>query len=308
MRVSLLSLLATTILSSLLAATTAHAQPRLLQVRFDNDTFAGLDRWYSNRVDLSWTAPLTRRTHLQLRGGQVMYTPRNIQRTDPPTRDLAFGAWLYAEAAALHHRRAHTAQLRLRLGVLGPYAGARSVQTAIHAMLGVRRPRGWHNQLEHHVGGELGVTYALHPGIQLDGLLLVPAALVGLDLGNVHQRAILGLGLSLSHGIPASAAFLDPRLSRGHRCPRICGALHLGARVRLAWQDAFVDGDRAPAPPAITRRPWVLELRGGFRLGGRRAWVRYLHVRETRAFDLASGDDLHPPTHRYGILELGVPY
>lgn len=280
---------------------TAAAQ--VVGARIDNDSFANIDRWYSHRHELFATVPV-RDAHLQLRWGQVMWTPRNIQFVEPPERDLSFAGYMYLDVAGLLAWEHHQVQVRGRLGVIGPAAGAGPTQKAIHTLLGVRQPRGWGNQLPNQAAGYVSGSWVFHRAWNVDGLELGGIAQVRADLGNLAVRAELTLMAMVAHGFEASA--IDPLLTtRGcERWP--CMAFFVGGSARAVAYDLVVDARKAESPPDISRRPVVGTLRWGFMVGGRRAWMRYTHVRQTRMFE--TNPEVHPKNHRWGVFELVVPY
>ena len=286
--------------------------PGAVQLLVENDTFAGLDRWFSHHHALGLVFPLARvgGRALELRAalGQAMYTPRNIQREEPPARDHPFAGHLYLELGATLGAPDHTLALRLRAGVVGPAAGGGQTQDAIHTLLGVRLPRGWDTQLPNQAAVDVALRGALHRRWRLDGVDLTAALLATADVGNASGRAGGAAGLMLSVGLPARAAagFLDPTLALAFRCPRLCAAAFLGAAAEGVWLDLFTEARGLDEPPAITRRPWRATFRGGLLLAGRRAAVRYVHVRRSRTF--STRDDVHPRWHRWGALELLVPF
>ena len=291
-----------------LLATPELAFAQAVGLRLDNDSFANIDRWYSHRHELFVAARVHRARHptlLQFRWGQAMWTPRNIQFVEPPERDLSFAGYMYVDAAALLSWEHHTLQLRGRLGVIGPAAGAGPTQEAIHTVLGVRQPRGWGNQLPNQAAGYVSATWAVHRMWNVDGLQLGGIAHVRGDAGNLAVRARSGLMLMLAHGFsdPSPA---DPLLTAGGCNARPCLAMFVGGSATAVALDLVVDAKGAESPPAIDRRPLIGTLRWGFQVGGPRAWMRYTHIRQTRLFE--TSPEVHPKNHRWGMFELVIPY
>lgn len=279
------------------------ASAQAVGLRIDNDSFANIDRWYSHRHELFVTVPI-RDAHLQLRWGQAMWTPRNIQFVEPPERDLSFAGYMYVDAAGMKTWGRHALQLRGRLGVIGPAAGAGPTQEAIHKVLGVRQPRGWGNQLPNQAAGYVSASWQWHRFWNVDGLQLGGISQVRADVGNLAVRAELGLMVMLAHGFAPSA--IDPLLTTRDCRLWPCLAIFVGGAARAVALDLVVDARGAESPPDISRRPLVGTLRWGFQIGGRRAWMRYTHVRQTRIFE--TDPEVHPKNHRWGVFELVVPY
>lgn len=285
-----------------------------MHLRIDNDSFAHIDRWYSHRHELGITSAIKRvdpnaSEHLlswQLRLGQAMWTPRNIQFVEPPERDLHFAGYLYGDLGVLLRWTHHTLQVRARLGVIGPAAKAGPTQEAIHRVLGVRQPRGWGNQLPNQAAGHATATYAFHRSWNVDGLRFGGAVLVRADLGNLAQRIRIATTLGAAYGITARAfaEVSEPTLSSG-RCKSACVALFVSGEATAVWHDLVVEASGATDPPDIERRNGIGTLRFGFLVGGPRAWMRYVHHRQTRLF---STSPRVPRNHRWGVFELGIPF
>jgi hypothetical protein len=296
--------------TSTATADVAPAPPArgVVTLRLENDTFAGLDYWYSHGHELAAVVPVVRRRGRVLRFrlaiGQALYTPRNIHFREPPPRDLPFAAQLRVDAGAILDDVRTTFLLRARFGVVGRAAGGEATQDGIHAMLGVRRPEGWIHQLPDQRAGGLAVATAWHPRLELDGLALVPVGLLRVEAGAMEGRATAGIGLALVHAARAES-FLDPELVTTP-CRSACAAAFVGVTAAGVWRDLVAEASDAASPPDITRRPWHVALRAGFLLGGPRAAVRFVHVLESRRFDTATR--VHPRIHRWGSLELQLPF
>lgn len=292
-------------------------------LRVVNDTFAGVDRWYSSRLELATTLRVAEGAggdwQLALRAGQVLYTSRNIQRLEAPTRDHGFGAFLYGDLAAFHTRRRGLAVLRLRLGALGDRAFGDPVQDTLHRLLGVRRPRGWPNQIGTDVGVELTAGGGgFHP-VPLRRWRLVVAGLGLGDAGNLRRRLRLGAGLAVLRGTTGRLALeaLEPSLltAQGPCRDARCGGFTAGSVLELRAYDRFVEADGAPVRPDIEARTAVAAFRLGAvfrwrrvrRCGGvaRAGWsLAYSQVWRQRTFDNVPRQRLHPEWHQWGELEV----
>ena len=293
----------------ILISSTGSAQS-LLRLQIANDTFMQLDRWESSRLTLDGTIRLTPDLHARVAVGQVMYTPRNIQFVDPPERDRAFAGWLYADLGAIFvRRRARTSHLvsgMLRIGVIGPAAGAEPIQDATHQILGVRRPQGWSNQLPNQLGYFLRGAYVLQHAIDVDGLSLVVGGGALLDVGNTRGRGRAGVSAALTSGIEAAGEFFDSTLQTPQFCPEHCVAFYGTAYVDGVWHDRFIDATGAATRPAIEARTFVAGVRGGWIYQRRRFWTSVNFVIRMRQFDNVPAQRLHPRTHAFATLSVGA--
>jgi len=144
-----------------------------LHLTWENDATRGSDRHYTQGAKIrylssdagapGWLEALLERipalgfradgVKFGLEVGQEIYTPENLDATQPIPNDRPYAGWLYA--SVLGQRRGPglaeipvMEQLRLDLGVIGPESYAADTQKIWHG----RDPKGWDNQLKTEVG------------------------------------------------------------------------------------------------------------------------------------------------------------
>ena len=142
----------------------------LMRAYWDNDLFnvrgKGTDEAYTNgfRFDLFYlqrksprtfigrVLPLAGDSSINIRGwgmGQMMMTPRDLQRTDYQPYDYSYAGAL----VGMHSLYSYNAKKRyafltdVSLGVRGPRSYTAQTQIFIHRLIGDELPRGWSNQL-----------------------------------------------------------------------------------------------------------------------------------------------------------------
>lgn len=139
----------------------------------ENDALTGSDNNYTHGLGLSWVStelqrydaqsPVRRwgelwsflpflrdagyRRHVAWGIGQEIHTPDDLSRPDPPAGEPPYAGLLFADSAVYARRDGELHAWQLRLGVVGPAAGGRPVQKAIHKLTGSEPPRGWRTQL-----------------------------------------------------------------------------------------------------------------------------------------------------------------
>ncbi|MEK6371512.1 MAG: lipid A deacylase LpxR family protein [Acidobacteriota bacterium] len=95
--------------------------------------------------------------------GQNMYTPQDISQTALQTDERPYAAWLYGGAVFEMrtprpegtNESAIDRVVELDVGMIGPAALGRPIQTRWHDLIDVDPPRGWANQLRNEPGIEL---------------------------------------------------------------------------------------------------------------------------------------------------------
>lgn len=137
---------------------------RLLRYTYANDLFFRTDYYFTQGMTLALVHPALARLpvrHLlaagpvgsaQQHGVMLRYdgfTPLRIQDAFIRVGDRPYAAYLYASFFRVsnhagRHQRLTTA---LELGFIGPAAGGREFQTAIHRVTGNAEPRGWNYQI-----------------------------------------------------------------------------------------------------------------------------------------------------------------
>jgi len=129
--------------------------------RFENDAFAGTDKWYTDGWSLgvshsgpSWMDPVAdwlpwgegRRT-VGYDMAQAMFTPADKERNPPDPNDrpyagiLGFGLTLHVEKTNSYHG------LKFITGVIGPATLAEETQDFVHRLIGSGKAQGWDYQL-----------------------------------------------------------------------------------------------------------------------------------------------------------------
>lgn len=145
---------------------------------FENDTFGGSDRYFTNAVKLEAYHPPDRHpgwvTWLGLgdtrlfslkkvedpkEPGDVasarvgyfvshyMYTASDRELVDPPKDDRPYAGWLNAGVSASRLLQDDRYQsVSASIGVIGPSAKADQLQSYVHDLRNISKPQGWHTQ------------------------------------------------------------------------------------------------------------------------------------------------------------------
>ena len=81
---------------------------------------------------------------------QMIYTPRNISKTEPDKNDFAYAGALFLVRSLQsdNAREKVSFHSEVLLGILGPYSYAKQTQVAFHKLINDQRPMGWDHQLK----------------------------------------------------------------------------------------------------------------------------------------------------------------
>lgn len=257
-----------------------------IQLVVENDMWAGTDRYYTNGIKFGVgrqfellrepAEALLRRLAPErqlpaVKGdlefglflGQNLYTPRNIRIAAPQPLDRPWAAWLYLGGVAQRVTGDRLDTVEVDLGVVGPAAAGRLVQTEWHKLIGVATPQGWNNQAPSEPA--FLVSYLQKRRYGWDSLDVVPHA--GVTVGTVmtlaRAGAVLRVGRHLSgFGVdtiePGGVLLQNGRRRGGDEWYGFVGVDH-----RLVAYNIFLDGDVFHSGPSVERRPHVYDLTMG---------------------------------------------
>lgn len=283
-----------------------------VQVIIENDFLAGTDRYYTNGIKLGITvpAPLVQDLlrvpaaalldqfardpnppHFGLFLGHSLYTPRTITVAAPQPFDRPWAAWLYLAGVAQRAEGDRLDTVEIDVGVVGPAALGREVQTAWHGLVNAPRPRGWHNQLPNEPA--FLVSYLHKRRIVLaENLEWIGHA--GATAGTVMTLAraggMLRAGFNMTGFGPDG---IEPGGATLYNTRRIAEAAgrgerewyaFVGADLRAVAHNIFLDGTVFRESPDVERRDFVYDLTFGVsaRYGGFR--ISITQVRRSEEF------------------------
>jgi hypothetical protein len=217
---------------------TAMGQPRVtgshgaFSFYFENDVFAGTDRYYTNGTRLTWISPevaaypehpcipkwslpfvtglpfVNKSGHkraIYVSAGQSIYTPEDIERTDLIKDDRPYAGVAYFAIGFQSKSPQHMESLEFDVGLVGPHSYAEQTQKAIHEWSDSMDPKGWDNQLEDEPFLEAiylhkikFIRSRLANGLEYD---VIPH--YGWGLGNAYTFANAGAQLRFGWNLPS---------------------------------------------------------------------------------------------------------
>ncbi len=260
------------------------------------------DRDYTQGLRMSWLYPTERAPQLAqdaakltklsietteaiaLLIGHELYTPADIREPNLDEQDRPYAAWLYVGIGVANVERPADEPTSDRLdsfefdvGVVGPMAQGKYVQTRVHEAIGSPRPRGWEHQLENEVGAVAMYEHrrrlirAQGPG---DTDLDVVGG-IGLSLGNIYQHAQASAIARLGWRIPRdfgintihrSSAEVGGEVRGDEEREQLTAYVFGGAEGRAVARNIFLDGNMFRDSHSVNTLPLVGEAMGGIAL------------------------------------------
>lgn len=217
--------------------------------------------------------------------GQNLFTPGVITEFEVDPRDRPYAALLYTGARVDMNRQDGRVQhsIEFDLGVMGPPAMGRQVQSGVHLLRKNRIPKGW----DHQIGTEIGVNllYAARRRSGSDHVDVTPQA--GLALGTTQTYATAGATLRVGWhmtGFPASPIpwTAPPRGKARRRSFEV--ALFAGIDGRYLLRNAYLDGSLIGGPPSVEKEPFVHDIRYGLTARVCSWRITYSFVRRSKEF------------------------
>lgn len=279
----------------------------------ENDLFHS-DRYYTNGVRASYiTAPCyapdwalkaaeklpffhqsaTIRASYSI--GQNMYTPEDIELSNPPENDRPYAGWLYGSVGLISETGKRLEQIELNVGMVGSLSYAEETQKAVHELIGSPEPLGWDYQLKNEIGVNLLYQSSWRSYVS-KSLLGIPFDFTpdySFSVGNVFAYA--AAGFIVRYGIIHDDDYGPPRIQ-----PSMPGSgffsingkfrfyLFAGLEGRLVGRNIFLDGNTFENSRSVDKEPLV----GDFQYGGVLTYdiyrLSYTHIiRSTEFHDQA---------------------
>ncbi|WP_128690400.1 lipid A deacylase LpxR family protein [Chromohalobacter israelensis] len=304
-------------------AMTAFAGPALadglLTIKSENDIFAsGEDGHYTNGLEIDWSfTPDARHWTRDLaeivpgwsgasldsvayRGGQQIYTPKDIERSDLVENDRPYAGLLYA-GISLFDDRQHAGwrqadDLHVDIGIVGPASGGKAIQKNFHHLIGSDEPEGWTHQL--HNEPIVNLTYKRSWWLQrsLGALDVEYGPNAGFALGNLYTYAASGVGLRIGDNLQRSAgmpAVAPAQSGRSHFDPGQGFGWYAFASLegRFMAHNLLLDGNTFEDSHSVDRRQWVGDALAGVALTWDRWQLTYTSVWRTHEFEAQEEHD-----------------
>lgn len=233
--------------------------------------------------------------------GQIIITPRDLNRTEPDPHDAPYVGGLALRAAQIETKDDRSDLVALSLGLIGPASGAEQTQKAIHRVIGADRPMGWDTQVSNRVllaierraawrfasaaqarPGEASGDVVLQGGATLGNLKTLADASLLLRYGVALEQSfattmpvtgsnsdafLMGEGWFVFGGVSAEHMFRHIGIGESSRLRKSKAAMTVG--VAYGWKDASLTFALKSVDPLIessSRRQSYGSLTYAFRL------------------------------------------
>lgn len=269
------------------AAAEPAADPRhTLTIQLENDFLnPHSDKYYTNGFRIAYTSPTGQvpgflaslgrsllgagQQRFAVELSQHIFTPYANQVANPPQGDRPYAGVLMATASLIQDTDTTRTALGLGLGMIGPAALGRQVQSVAHTILGDTKDQGWGTQIPNQPVIQLAAqriwrTAPLSVGsLQMD---LLPSLGVGAGTFRIYGAAAaqvrLGQNLNVDFGVPR----LRPGLTGTdayHSAQPLAWYLFIGMEGQAVAWDETLDGLPFGSSRHVTKNPLVGELQGG---------------------------------------------
>jgi lipid A 3-O-deacylase len=280
-------------------------------VEYENDIFAGEDRYYTSGVRLTriaeartipdWLESIARRfpgfddaeaLPYSLAIGHNIYTPADIVDPAFPPDDRPYAGWLHLKFSTGTIQARGANRVRVGLGIVGPAALGKQIQKGVHRAINTDMPVGWDTQLKNEPTLLLGYDrfrrilewQAPHYfGADL-------SVLNGVTVGNAYTHLSSGGFIRFGRNLPNDMG--PPRITpaaSGSRYFRPSDQrswyVYFGTEGRLVGRDLFIEGNTIGGRDGVTARRAVGELFGGVIYTQGRFRAAYTHVWRNREFE-----------------------
>lgn len=244
--------------------------------------------------------------------GQNIYTPKDITRATQDPNDRPWAAFLYGSAGMTSVTDNHIDEVEATLGIIGPYALGKEVQTFVHDHISDSpTPRGWDNQLKTEPGVMLSWErrFPERFGFDAGNFSAGVEPHFGVTLGNVYTYANTGLSFRLSPhegrwqddpirvrpNMPGTGAFFVPE-------NKWSWELFGGVEGRAVARDIFLDGNTFADSYSVDKVPLVGDATAGLAFTYNKVRISYAVVYRTKEFQ-----DQDDPSV-FGTVSLGIRY
>ena len=214
-----------------------------------------------------------------------------IAVAQPQPFDRPWAAWLYIGGVAQNVEGNRLQTVEIDLGMVGPAALGKQVQSEWHHVVGADPPQGWDNQLRNEPGVLLAYLQKWRHG-PTSGVQVVPhfGATVGNVMTLLRAGGIVRLGNNMSGFGPDTIEPGGAMLQRTRLTDRQADFtqhewyVFAGFDARAVGRNIFLDGNTFRTGPAVDRRILVYDFKAGVSMRIAPVRLSLTHVQRSEEF------------------------
>ncbi|KLV05392.1 hypothetical protein ABT56_11795 [Photobacterium aquae] len=252
----------------------------------DNDGIVGTDQNYTNGVFFEYNSASTlslendapipfayianwlpldenRSKNWNLRLGQQMWTPEDIEANSPPDGERPYAGLLFLEGGIRQFSPLSVDKYNLMIGTVGPNAFAEDTQKFIHSIIGSDDPMGWDTQIDNQLVFNLG--YEGHRLLTRDKAWAMDeydlSGIARINAGNYQSELAVGgvirWGTQLANNFGTTGFTPGKYVDSSVLANSPSGYfVFTGIEGRYRFNDITIDGDRPTTAPETHVENW----------------------------------------------------
>ena len=196
--------------------------------------------------------------------GQYIYTPSDISEFELIEDDRPYAGLLYIDNTILTKYKNSIYTYGFLIGVIGEHSFAEEIQTKFHDIINVQNPNGWDNQLNNEIVVNLSLFKRdLYVFENVEAIFYY-----GGSIGNLNTQLNVG-GILRSKNVWSDYDLLTiepfPKYYM-EQVKKIKLGLFVGLEGSLVGYNVTLDGNMFSDSHSVDKKPFIMELFGGFNL------------------------------------------
>lgn len=282
---------------------------------WENDKFAGTDRWYTSGAGFSLTytgknlldpcfdlLPWGKgRRSVSLAIQEVMITPVDTNLSVPDPNDMPYSG-MFLGKLTLHTEGKNSYDgLQLTTGIIGPASGISALQNDVHDWIGSSKSEGWNHQL--HDEPIFNLAYEHRQKYRLlgepTGWACEAIPLIGAQAGNMFTGAYVGAQIRAGFNIPDDFGVTEIRRMGNLPPPRDVQKsgwrfyLYGGGEGCVVLRDITLDGNTFQSSPSVDKRYFVPAASFGAVLTHQRFQLEFSYIVKGDEFNGQHGNQMY---------------
>ena len=226
-----------------------------------------------------------------------IYTPKNKEVSYLIKDDRPYAGWTYFEVGIHKSSKTHLRSLNVKLGIVGPLAGAEANQNYLHNAIGAQHVNGWDNQLHNEPGFNLKYTHKWR--FRYDEGKFLQSSFIPfseLELGNISTKATTGFSMRIGKNIPKDFGVSSIDIGGEDGIPSYeesllskkqdwSFSLNMNAAASMVAWDIFLDGNTDGDSHSVKKEEIIGYVGAGFSIRYKNFIIDFVRIYNTRKFN-----------------------